>query len=129
MKAEVERRLQRDLAVDQARWEIKRAACLEALSAVDAVWSNQNWGGADVEKSAPPPIEDVRRLHNGLLLTCEQGAVPDLYLKCLGVRGPIGGDLIVDLRSAIRRELGFGDPLIGDRENAWIGRVLKPPAA
>ena len=48
------------------------------------------------------------------------------YKKCLGLYGPFNAGEIVDLRNAIRTELGFGGYFDTDREKAWIGRLNKP---
>jgi len=120
----------------QTKWELKRNACLKALNIVDAFWSNIKWEEKDakgkeidapsIEKQDPPSIEDIRNCYNGLSLSCDSDSVLREYKRCLGISGEFRGDAIVDLRNAIRKELGFGADIDFDRANAFIGRVNKP---
>ena len=114
--------------VRQARWEIKRQACLEALRVVDTFLSHQNWQG--VEKPLEPQgsidVAKARECYNALALSCTSDEVLRNYKRCLGLaKEPLRGDLIVDLRNAIRKELEFGQEIDSDRANAWIGRLSK----
>ena len=123
-------------SVTQTKWEIKRDACLKALDIINALWSNIEWKGKDVkgrdidtsaiEKQKPPPIEEVRNCSNSLALSCDTDAVLREYKRCLNFSGNVEADAIVDLRNAIRKELGFGADIDFDRANAFIGRVNKP---
>ncbi len=123
-------------SVTQTKWEIKRDACLKALDIVDALWANIEWKGTDekgkevgaavVEKQTPPSIEDVRNCYNSLVLSCDTDSVLREYKRCLNMSGGLKGDAIVDLRNAIRKELGFGADLDFDRAGAFIVRVNKP---
>jgi len=102
-------------SVVQTKWEIKRDACLKALDIVDAYWANIEWQGTDakgkeidpsaIEKQQPPLIEDIRNCYNSLALSCESDAVLRQYKRCLRISGDFSGDVIVDLRNAIRKEL------------------------
>lgn len=114
--------------------EIKRQACLEALSIVDASFSNQDWSGTgETPESQPEPeVKAVRDVYNKLCISCDGSEVLVAYKKCLGVYGPYTAADIVDLRNAIRRELRYGTGLFSrrkfdtDRELAWIARINKP---
>ena len=109
------------------KWELKKKACLDALEIVDAYYSHQNWttseGALEAEKQEPPLIKDVRNTYNNLSLCCDQVEVLSLYKKCLGVYGNTQPDDMVDLRNAIRKELGYGKEIDRDRDKAWIARV------
>ena len=123
-------------SVAQTKWEIKRDACLKALDTVDALWANMEWKGTDakgkevgsaaIEKQPPPTIGDVRNCYNSLVLSCDTESVPREYKRCLNMSGGLKGDAIVDLRNAVRKELGFGGEIDFDRDTAFIGRVNKP---
>ena len=95
--------------------------------------SNQSWKTQD-GKPLPvhkQPIDNAkaRDCYNRLALTCQNQAVIDKYLDALGLHAPgtpakkISGDAIVDLRNAMRAELGFGIELKLDRSLAWIGTL------
>ncbi|MCP5518235.1 MAG: hypothetical protein H7A45_13355, partial [Verrucomicrobiales bacterium] len=65
-------------SVAQAKWDIKRDSCLNALNIVDACWANLDWSGTDargkqidpaaIEKQSPPSIEEIRSCYNSLAL-------------------------------------------------------------
>ena len=109
------------------KWELKKKACLDALEIVDAYYSNQNWttpgGVLEPEKQEKPKIKDVRNTYNNLSLCCDKVEVLSLYKKCLGVYGNTQPDDMVNLRNAIRKELGYGKDIDCDRDKAWIARV------
>lgn len=71
-------------------------------------------------------IAKARACHNKLAITCESSEVLKYYKICLTLRKTteppriISADLIVDLRNAIQRELGFGSEIDENREEAWI---------
>ncbi|SRR6266446_2570528 len=128
----VNQRLKERELVAHARWQIKHQACLDALKIVDAHFSNIEWKDIatgkilDVLKQPEPPIELARECDNKLALSCETEEVVTWYRRCLGHFGDVNGDMIVDLRNAIRRELGFGTVQIDqDRDRAFIGRLSK----
>lgn len=117
------------------RWEMKRQTCLSALAVVDAVFAHAQWTmdgkTVPIQAQPRPTIEVIRRVQNELALTCEDPEVSKNYLRCLGVDDPPTADALVDLRAAIRRELGFGEPVDSDRQKAFIARIeqAQPPSA
>lgn len=115
-----------DLANDphtrQERWTIKRKACLQALKVVDAYYSNLDWE-QPVERQLPPNIAVARDCYNQLALCCQDQAVLDAYKRCLGFYGPIREDFVLELRNAIRNELGLETPAESDREHVWLNRL------
>jgi len=111
-------------AVSQTQWETKRDACLAALRIVDGTFSHIPWDGVAAQKQPKPGIDAIRDCHNRLALSCEARDVLDAFKACLGIDDTISADLVVDLRSAIRGELGFGrHQLDHDRDKAWIAKV------
>ena len=129
MKAVIEE----EFRTREAASKIKREACLEALAVVDAFLSNQSWTTQDGKPLPvhvqPIDIAKARDCYNRLALTCQNQAVIDKYIGALGLHAPgtpvkkISGDAIVDLRNAMRAELGFGKDLKLDRSLAWIGTL------
>jgi hypothetical protein len=116
--------------VRQARWEIKREACLKALAIIDARWSHVAWTGPngdalDVEKQDAPKIDAVRDCLNRLYLSCSSEEVPRTYKRCLGVYGSFDGAAISELRSAVREELEFGKLQNMEPETAFVGRLSR----
>jgi hypothetical protein len=115
---------------EQRRWAEKREACLEALEIIDAFFSHQSWStGVEPDRQEVVGTDRVRSCYNRLVLTCEDGDLLDKFKDCLKLANPnrpakpLTADLIVDLRNAIRKELGFGKAVDQDRERAWISRI------
>lgn len=103
-------------------WIMKRDACLKALNLANAFLSNYQYTGIPRENIMREEIsiKSVRSCFNELACTCENSEVID-QLKTIVFDDDITVDAIVDLRSAVRKELGFGDELIDlDREKAFI---------
>ena len=104
---------------EQRRWELKREACLEALEIVDARFADYRWGNGDkVEQVDSQDFVETARIRscfNRLALACKDSRVPQLFETCLhlSVDGtqaqPLHMGTVVDMRNAIRRELGFRD--------------------
>lgn len=113
------------------RWEMKRAVCKRALDLVDAVYANRTWSDPNgqplkISPQDPPSISELRRCLNDLAVVCEDPQVVNRFRKCLGVGhqdGPGKADDIVDLRLAIRAELGFGKPVDVDRDAAFLAVI------
>lgn len=115
------------LQVEQARWELKRKACLAALRIVDIQFENfvargQVTGMSDVKFAESPRYrtidnDEVRQIISELSLSCDDPSIITLFIKAID--GHTSMDIVVDLRNAARRELGF-TPITGlDRTNAW----------
>lgn len=117
----------------QSRWDALRKAGINALSVADAVHSNMNWKEKDTDRQIPMvkqcvDIVFVRQTLNELALTCRRPDTVNAFMVSIGLTGiageeEISGDSIVDLRNAIRKELGFEQALKMNRENAFIAVV------
>src|SRR5439155_21237930 len=94
----------------------------------DAHFSHQSWSGAPIqaESQQKPDVASARDVYNKLCLSCKNVEVLREYKKCLGLLGKFDAGDIVDLRNAIRKELGFGGHFDVDRKRAWIARLNKP---
>jgi hypothetical protein len=121
--------------LDRERWEIKRGACLAALSLVDKVMTNILWEDRDnpgtvlrIARSRVDPAE-ARDVMNRLILSCDDPGVVRLFLTCLGLQesgesaASIDPGSVQHLRDAVRLELGFGKPLTLNPNLAWIMSV------
>jgi len=113
--------------VEQAKWEIKRNACLDALAVIDAAFSNADWHDKATKKPIPCyrqeiNVEKARRVCNELALSCSNQKVLEGYMNLLVRIGTpeFNGAMINDLRNVIREELGFGMRLNLDNDKAWI---------
>lgn len=107
------------------KWEIKREACLKALNLADSALSNMDWDG-DMNKGIVKSEIDtitVRDCYNQLACSCDLPETLTEFKRVLGLLGPIKGDVIVDFRNAIRKELNFGKEIDVDRVKAFIGRI------
>lgn len=117
----------------QSRWEAMRQAGINALKVADAVHSNMDW--KDINTGQPIPvlqqsvdIVSVRQALNELALSCKRPDVVNTFMVAIGFADISGkeetsGDSIVDLRNAIRGELGFGRLLKMDRKHSFIASV------
>lgn len=129
LRAGYEERLERMRAairqedrVAEARYSLKHAACLEALSVIDEVFAH----GAGVEagrRLSPFELgEKARACHSRLVVACDSPDVVAQFRRLLGFGNDMDAGAIVDFRAAVRAELGFGhDAVDEDRENAFIG--------
>jgi hypothetical protein len=116
---------------EQRRWEIKREACLEALEIIDARFADYSWQSGekaiDVDSQGFIETEKIRSCFNRLILACENQQVPLLFEKCLNLQ--VGNaeperldmNAVVELRNAIRKELGFGKELF--TKVSWITNI------
>ena len=125
--------LDREALIHRSLFELKREACLDALSVVDATFSHQPWTQDGLNVPVVPQrlsMAMARACYNKLALTCRDPEVLTRYTLALGLGKPgdpprtISADAIVDLRNAMRTELGFGAPLAPpDRVAAWIAKL------
>lgn len=115
--------------IEQARWEIKRDACLNALNIANAILSNYKYENVDEEGIVKQSVTTraVRECFNTLACTCDTSVVIDELKNILYSR--VRPDAIVDIRTAVRKELGFGNEIIDtDREKAFVRKVIGDPA-
>lgn len=114
---------QQDL-INSEKWKLKRDACFNALNIADNLLSNYPYPNVKKEaiKQGEVRTEDVRKCFNDLACSCEHTEVIDI-LKVI-ISGSVTPDIIVDLRNAVRKELGFGnDNFDTDRINAFVGLI------
>ena len=105
-------------------WIMKRNACLKALDLANAVLSNYQYPNVSKADIVPQQesIESARSCFNELACTCESADVID-QLKVI-LFDSVSPDAIVDLRSAVRKELGFETESIdSDREKSFLGKI------
>ena len=83
-----------------------------------------------LEVNISNPLElgtKARNCHNKLVLTCDSKEVIDLFRYIVipfAGKPPVTMDIIVDLREAIRSEIGFGNISIdSNRDLSWIGTI------
>lgn len=121
--------IQSDLLRRQEIWMLKRDACLKALNLANAVLSNYHYPNVKKEDITPQyeSVANARSCVNELACTCEK---PDVLEELKEIMfGEVRPDAIVDLRNAVRRELGFSQTEIDtDRKKAFIGKLnCSPP--
>lgn len=118
-------------AIEEQRRRMKHEACLEALSAIDAHFSEL----FKQLKPTPQPADaaQVREAHSKLILSCDDPAIVQKFseLYFWSKDGPLKDraptDLLNEFRNLVRKELGFGKELQLDRDRVWIGRVVSDP--
>jgi len=113
--------------VHGAKYGLKYDACLSALEIIDAHLSHALDDRENIIKQTVE-IKYARECHNRLLLSCENGMIPDKFLDI--IFGRTEGTQVFRptvhlniLRNLIRDELGFGDKLIMDETKAWLGKL------
>ncbi len=114
---------QKDL-VNSEKWKLKRDACLNALNIADNILSNYDYPNVKKEhiKRGEVRTEEVRKCFNDLACSCEHTEVIDTLKKILSESVTI--DIIVDLRNAVRKELGFGEKNFDtDRHKAFVSMI------
>ncbi len=102
--------------------------CLEALEIIDSRFADYGWetngSPIKVDEQAIIKTEKIRSCFNRLVLACENSNVPLSFEKCLYLRvgnmdpKPLEMSTVVELRNAIRKELGFGNDL--STNISWI---------
>jgi hypothetical protein len=120
--------LKKEESLRENRWQIKRAACLNALNIADALLSNFEYPNAKKGDIKPGKIttEEVRTCFNELACSCDKTEVIETLKKIISES--VSTDIIVDLRNSVRRELEFGsDDFDKDREKAFVGKVAADP--
>lgn len=129
---ELKVKIESKLRTDEAKFKLKYDACMEALLVVDEFYKVNYASEALIGKKIPGFLktlnpfelgEKARICHNKLVLTCDSPRVFELFKRAIKFdkRPNDKPDIIVDLRKAIRDELGFGDTIIDeDRNMAWI---------
>ena len=83
---------------------------MNALNIADGLLSNYEYSNlkkGDMKPSKKPTEEDVRICINKLIVSCEESEVIDWLHKILRLGGPVTPDIVVDIRAAVRKELGF----------------------
>jgi hypothetical protein len=119
-------------AVEEQKRKLKYDACLDALSVIDAHFS-QLFAALKPTPQAVSTVR-VREAHTKLILSCNDIRIVEKFGEL--TFGPRPGepqrpptDLLNEFRNLIRAELGFGQELPLDRDRAWVGRAAGDPDA
>lgn len=125
---EIKGLIETQVSQDYERWVLKRNACLQALRLANATLSNYKLtdlkSGKAIDGIMPQymTIDDARACIDELACSCESPEVLDNLKRILFSSGTAAD--IVDLRNAVRRELGFElEEIDHDREKAFIGKL------
>lgn len=113
------------------KWQIKKSACMKALTVANAVISNYKYDNIRKEEMTPQilSVDVVRECFNELAFCCDSDEVITT-LKHIVLNHSSGPGDMVKLRTAVRKELGFGTRAIDkDLNMAFIGRVSCDPNA
>ena len=106
------------------KWQIKKDACFKALDIADAVLSNYEYQNVTKGDLTPQfeSIENVRDCFNKLACTCDGPDVINELKKIMFEK--IMPDAIIELRNAVRRELGLGKSNVDiDRAKAFVAKI------
>jgi len=114
--------------ISSVKYQHKREACLRMLSIIDAhlshVITKDNDGKDVVIDKQYSDIESARKCHNDLLLSVDNQIIVEKFLSIIhdAAKNPI--ITLDELRSEVRKEMGYEGNLRKDSEKTWIG-VLK----
>ena len=114
--------------IQQARWELKYRACLDALGIVDAFLSHwvKDFKGVMPLQQTVDTVK-ARECHSRLALTCQNPEVTEIFLRIMFPAPQTSSIEITEslnaLRNAIRTELGFGKSINLSHEFAWFVRL------
>lgn len=113
--------------IESEKRKLKHEALLDALKMVDAFFSHT------LLKNVPKnptrqfaTIEEARECHNKLILSVDN---PEIIKTYLDIMFPKNNDTIAptdklnSFRNLIRKELGYGQELILDKNKAWFGTI------
>ncbi len=106
------------------KWIIKKEACLKALNLANAILSNYEYQAVKKGEIVPQytTIEEARSCFNELACTCDTSDVLESLKKIMF--SSVTPAAIVDLRNAVRKELGVSNhPIDLDKEKAFIGKI------
>jgi len=116
-------------AVEEQRRKLKHEACLEALSVIDAHFSQVFQPQATLQEVS---TTRAREAHSKLILSCNDVRIVEKFGEIYF--GPVGDqlrqaptDLLNEFRNLVRAELGFGGELALSRERAWVGSAIGDP--
>ncbi len=114
--------------ISTVKYQQKREACLQMLSIIDAHLSHaitKDNDGEDVEVDKQyADIESARKCHNDLLLSVDNQSIVEKFLSILLGKADSPVKVLDELRSEVRKEMGYVGSPHQDSEATWIG-VLK----
>lgn len=124
---EVKKELEQRDRIASKKYELQYNACLNMLGILDVYLSHKmttdNEGNTIEVDSQYTSPEEARKCHNDLLLTLDNPAVVDLFMKMMVGKSE---NLMMDLdtiRKLVREELGFGSKIHSDVENTWLAVI------
>jgi hypothetical protein len=112
------------------KWKLKREACFEALQLADNVLSNITWDDQKDGEIVKGIVDTIngRKTFNKLATSCDSDLVMKIMKSIMCAKDENGKNInmgiIVDLRNAVRVELGFGNELDTDKEKAYFLRLI-----
>ena len=125
---EVKSEIQNQQEVEKQKRQLKYDALLQSLTLMDANLSHLLIPGEGQKiKKQFATIEEARKCHSSLILTCENTDILEMFsLIMFGPKDPNAEriaptDLLNGYRNLVRKELGFGTDIPLDRERAWFG--------
>ncbi|MCU0551769.1 MAG: hypothetical protein MUC48_20700 [Leptolyngbya sp. Prado105] len=120
----VKKELEESDRIATKKYELRYSACLTMLGIIDAylslTMSSDNQGKPIQVDRQHTTAEEARKCHNSLLLTIDNHAIPDLFLRMMVGQSE---NLMVDLdimRRLVRKELGFGSNFHENSEYTWL---------
>lgn len=127
---EVKAEVQNQQEVEKQKRQLKYEALLQSLTLMDACLSHSIIPPEGILiKHQFATVEEARKCHNSLILTCEKTDVLEMFSSIMfKSKDPNEEqlpptDLLNTYRNLVRKELGFGDQIPLDRENAWFASV------
>ena len=114
----------KELSIANQKRELKYNAILNALILLDGNFSELFKDLGDSVKKQFSTIEEARKVHNELILTCENEEILLVFSKLMfGGSSEPPTELLNKFRNLARKELGFGNEIMLDKDKAWIGSI------
>lgn len=110
--------------ISTVKYQQKREACLRMLTIIDAqlshAISNDNDGEEIIVDKQYADIESARKCHNDLLLSVDNQLIVEKFLSILTGKTEDPVQTLDELRSEVRKEMGYEGSPHRDSDYAWI---------
>ncbi len=121
-------------AIRESKRSLKHEACLNALSVIDADFSHRDWivEGKKIDDINQQEIDisKARACHSQLALSCDDPKIVEAYVNILTSQNQSPSnptESLNELRNLIRTELGFGNKIEFNKDQAWIAKLSAAP--
>ena len=127
--------IQNQQETEKLKRELKYNALLNSLTIIDCFLSNFIISKDSEISKQYSTVEETRKCHNNLILTCENPESLSLFSEIMFAKSNMTSEEIGQIflkvnkyRNIVRQELGFGAELKLDPDKVWFGSVNFEPS-